>query len=167
MPQPRPPHYIPPAFPLYEFSPEVADRRGAGGERRWFAHWDGLVGEPAREVILAWSRGTATVSVCTSGDAYEPKRARFRAAHLALGGTLLPVPRRPPDAGEIAREMARLRDDDRCWTRYTGLLPDATYAEAASCDGYDVAYSLFGDGAVFVTAVGVPAQRFRIRVAAG
>lgn len=165
MPLQRPPHYIPPAFPLYEFSPEIADRPGAA--RRWFAHWDGLVGEPAHEVVLAWSRGDATVSVCTSGDAYEPRQARLRAAHLALGGELLPVPRRPAGATEIAREMERLRDADRLWARYAGLLPGTAYAEAASCDGYDVAYSLFGGGAVFVTAVGVPAQRFRVRVAAG
>jgi hypothetical protein len=163
--------YIPPAFPLYEFSAEGADIRALGGgeagERRWFAHWDGLVGAPAEEVILAWSRGRATVAVCTSGRPYEPRRARFRAAHLALGGTLLPIRRRPADATEIVRELERLRDGDRFWARYAGLLPGAAYAEAAACDGYAVAYTIFDGGAVFVTAVGVPAERFRIRVAAG
>jgi hypothetical protein len=158
--------YIPPAFPVYEFSPEAVSMRG-GGERRWFAHWDGLVGEPAREVVLAWSRGTATASVCTSGDPYDQGRARFRAAHLALGGTLLPLARRPAGPREAVREMERLRDGDRFWARYAGLVPGATYAEAAACEGYAIAYSLFAGGAVFVTAVGVPAQRFRIRIAAG
>jgi hypothetical protein len=168
--------YIPPAFRLYEFSAEAVEVRvggngggpgGGGRERRWFAHWDGAVDTPAEEVVLAWSRGSATVSVCTSGQQYDVRAARLRAAHLALGGTLLPIRRRPDGPVQVMREMERLRDGDRFWARYAGLVPGADYAEAAACEGYALAYTLFDGGAVFVTAVGVPAERFRIRVAAG
>jgi hypothetical protein len=159
--------YIPPAFRLYEFSAEAVDVRGGGAERRWFAHWDGFIGAPAEEVVLAWSRGAATATVCTSGQPYDVHAARLRAAHLALGGTLLPIRRRPAGPAEATREMQRLRNGDRLWARYTGLVPRATYAEAVACDGYALAYTIFDGGAVFVTAVGVPAERFRIRIAAG
>ena len=157
--------YIPPAFSLYEFSAESAGVTGP--ERRWFAHWDGKIGEPAVEVVLAWSRGKASAAVCTSSAEYDRAGARLRAAHLALGGTLLPIRRRPQGPEEINQELARLRDGDRFWARTHGLVPEARRAEAAFCDGYALAYTRFDGGAVFIAAVGVRPEHFRVRVAEG
>jgi hypothetical protein len=49
--------FVRPTFDLYEFDD------GGGEGRRWFSHWDGLIGSPAEEVSLAWSRGDAIVVV--------------------------------------------------------------------------------------------------------
>jgi hypothetical protein len=156
--------YIAPAFPLYEFEP----RQSAGRtERRWMAHWDGLVGAPAEDVLLAWERGSASVLVRTTSRVFDAAYARFVAAHLALGGTFLPPTLRPIGPTRIAREMERLRDDDSLWSPTSGLLPDATWAEAAAGEDYSIAYTLFGEGAVFIAAVGVQPEDFRIRIARG
>ena len=156
--------YLPPSFPLYEFVPESS---AAGEARRWLAHWDGRVGAPAEGVILAWERGSASVSVCTTNQKYDAAYARFRAAHLAIGGTFLPAALRPVGPTPIVREMERFRDDDGLWSPIPGLVPGATRAEAATGDGYAIAYTQFDGGAVFVTAVGVAPEHFRVRVAQG
>ena len=157
-------HYIPPAFPLYEFVPrDSAD----GAEQRWLAHWDGRIGAPAADVLLAWERGSASVLVRTTNRVLDAAYARFVAAHLALGGTFLPPARRPIGPTLIAREMERFRDDDGLWSPISGLVPGATRAEAAAGDGYSIAYTQFDEGAVFVAAVGVPPEDFRVRVAQG
>jgi len=53
-------YYAPPQFGLFEFDDESLGLERPTG-RRWFGHWNGLVGEPAEEVTLAWSAGDATV----------------------------------------------------------------------------------------------------------
>ena len=156
--------YIPPNFPLYEFVPrESAD----GADRRWLAHWDGRVGFPAEDVLLAWERGSASVLVRTTNRVFDAAYARVVAAHLALGGTFLPAALRPVGPTRIAREIERFRDDDDLWSPIPGLVPGATRAEAAAGGGYSIAYTQFDQGAVFVAAVGVPTEHFRIRVARG
>jgi hypothetical protein len=156
--------YIPPAFPLYEFVPkESAD----GTDRRRLAHWDGLVGAPAADVLLAWERGPASVLVRTTDRVFEGTYARVVAAHLALGGTLLPTVLRPVGPKRIVREIERFRDDDDLWSPIPDLVPGATRAEAAAADGYSIAYTQFDEGAVFVAAVGVPLEDFRVRITRG
>jgi len=156
--------YIPPAFPLYEFVPrESAD----GTDRRWLAGWDGLVGAPAADVLLAWERGPASVLVRTTSRVFDAAYARFVTAHLALGGTFLPAALRPVGPTRIAHEMERFRDDDGLWSPISGLVPGATRAEAAAADGYSIAYTQFDEGAVFVAAVGVRPENLRVRIAQG
>lgn len=167
--------YIPPSFPLYEFAPDLSPDGGGGARsgtgRRRMAHWDGAIGKPAEAVVLEWTNDSASVLVCTTDQLFDPTYARFRAAHLALGGTFLPAASRPAGPSRIARAMERLRDDDAAWSPITipvpGLPRDAVTAEAAECDGYALAYTLFDDGAVFVAAVGVLPERFRLRRIAG
>lgn len=157
-------HFIPAAFSLYEF--DDAGRAGPGGAagRRWFSHWDGLIGAPAEEVSLGWAAGGATVVVCTSGRSYDDADARFRAAHLALGGTELPVARRPESAAATAREMERVRDAEDRWFEVPGVVPGGGPARAVAWDGFAVGYGrLAGGGIVFIAAVGVGPDRFRVR----
>ena len=156
--------YIPPAFPLYEFVP----RKSAGStDRRWLAGWDGLVGAPAADVLLAWERGPASVLVRTTNRVFEGTYARVVAAHLALGGTFLPAPIRPVGPTQIKREIERFQDDAGLWSPIPGHVPDATRAEVASAEGYSIAYTQFDEGAVFLAAVGVQPEDFRVRIAQG
>jgi hypothetical protein len=155
--------YIPPSFPLYEFASETFADDGAA--RRWFAHWDGRVGAPAEDVLLAWASGSARVLVCTTDQAFDRAYARYRAVHLALGGTFLPAAGRPVGPTGIARAMEQLQDDDDAWSPIRGLVPGATCAEAAQDYGCAVAYTLFAGGAVFVVAVGIPLEYLAVRVA--
>ena len=156
--------YIPPAFPLYEFVP----RKSAGStDRRWLAGWDGLVGAPAADVLLAWERGPASVLVRTTNRVFEGTYARVVAAHLALGGTFLPAPLRPVGPTQIKREIKRFQDDAGLWSPIPGHVPDATRAEVASAEGYSIAYTQVDEGAVFLAAVGVPPEDFRVRIAQG
>ena len=153
--------YIPPSFPLYEFVPEgFADSTA----RRWLWHWDGLVGAPAEGVVLAWASGSATALVNTTHHTHDAAYARFLATHLALGGTFLPATNRPAGATQIGREMERLRDDDSLWLPIPELVPGATRAESATCDGYAVAYALFDGGSVFITAIDVLPEHFKVRI---
>jgi hypothetical protein len=156
--------YIPPSFPLYEFAPEG---RADGPERRWLWHWDGRVSAPAADVILAWASGEATALVCTTSRVFDAAYARFRAAHLALGGTFLPAALQLSGSTRIVRAMERFRDDDSLWSPIPGLVPGATHAEAAAGDGYVIAYTQFDGGTASVTATGVPLEHFRVRVAQG
>lgn len=153
--------YVPPSFPLYEFAPQ--DPAEDAAARRWPSHWDGQVGAPAADVVLAWESGPASALVRTTERVFEAAYARFLAAHLALGGTFLPAAMRPIGPALIAREMERLRDDDGLWSPLPGLVPGATRSEAGTGDGYSMAYTLFDGGAVFVAALGVAPERFRVR----
>jgi hypothetical protein len=150
--------YVPAAFDLYEF-----DDRDAADPRRRFLHWDGPVGSSAEEVILGWSRGGTSALVCTSGRPYDVLEARFRAAHVALGGNALAIPNRPPSAAAVARELERLRDTGEAWSPIPPLLPDASRTEAAVCDGFAIGYSIIKGGAVFIAAVGIAPSAFGIR----
>ncbi|WP_034262667.1 hypothetical protein [Actinospica robiniae] len=154
--------YVAPSFPLYEFASETPDD-GAG--RRWFVHWDGRVGDPAEDVLLAWESGPARALVCTTSRVFDRADARYRAVHLAIGGTFLPTAGRPAGPTQIARAMERLRDADDAWSPARGLVPDATAAEVTQDFGCSAAYTLFDGGAVFVVAVGVPLEHVRVRIA--
>jgi len=46
-------YYAPPQFELFEFDDESPGLGRQAGQR-WFSHWNGLAGEPAEEVTLAW-----------------------------------------------------------------------------------------------------------------
>lgn len=155
--------FVPAAFDLYEFDDRARASSSGVAVRRWFSHWDGLIGSPAEEVSLAWSDGDGTVVVCTSGRSYDEAGARLRAAHLALGGDELPVPRRPGSAAGIVREIERIGSGGDLWSEVPGFFPGEPGAEAAVCDGFAVGHNRLGSGAVFIAAVGVDPDQFRVR----
>jgi hypothetical protein len=114
---PDEPRFVPAEFEPFEYDdgPPGAGS-GPGAARRWFSHWNGLLGRPAHEVALAWSDGRATVLVATSGDAFNREMSRYHLAHLALGGTELgtrPPDLPPPAVPDLLRGVA---DDDRRWS---------------------------------------------------
>lgn len=155
-------HFVPAAFSLYEFD-DAGWAGPAGAARRWFSHWDGLIGAPAEEVSLGWSVGGVMVLVATSGRSYDDADARFRAAHLALGGIELPVPHRPESATDTVREMERIRDAEDLWFEVPGVLPAGPSARAAICDGFAVGYNRLNRGTIFIAAVGISPDGFRVR----
>jgi hypothetical protein len=155
--------FTPATFSLYEFDDTGWAGPGGVAARRWFSHWDGLIGAPAEEVSLGWAGDGAAVVVATSGRSYDDADARYRAAHLALGGSELPVPRRPESPAAVGREMERIRDAQDLWVEVPGVLPGGPPAWAVACDGFAVGYSRFNDGVIFVAAVGVGPDRFRVR----
>ena len=155
--------FIPAPFGLYEFD----DSDWAGPDdvasRRWFSHWDGPVGAPAEEVSLGWLGGAATAVVCTSGASYEDPDARFRAVHLALGGSELPVQNRPAPGTATAQEMKRIRDDAALWSEIPGMVPDGTAATVVALDGFTAGYTRLASSVIFLAAVGVTPDQFRVR----
>jgi hypothetical protein len=155
-------HFVPAPFGLYEF--DDTDRAGPdGAARRWFSHWNGLIGAPAEEVSLGWSAGGATVVVATSGRSYDDAYARFRAAHLALGGNELPIAHRPESPAAVGQEMKRIRDADDLWSEVPGVRPGGPPASAATGGGFAVGYNRLDDGIIFVAAVGIGPGQFRVR----
>jgi hypothetical protein len=104
--------FSPPDFDPFEYD----DRGRSGTTRRWFSHWNGLIGRPAEEVALGWSDGRATVLVATSGGGYDRAAARYCLAHLALGGTDLGLA--PPDLppGSTPDLMRGIAEGDELWS---------------------------------------------------
>lgn len=152
-------HFIPAKFDLYEFDDgNVA----AATSRRWFMHWDGLISEPAEEVMLGWSAGDSVAIVCTSGRSYDRAEARFRAAHAALGGDVLPIPGRPQGPLATKQTMDEFENSE-LWTG-TGEAPNPeNVAETAAPEGFSIGYQRLGGGIVFIAAVNVEPARFKIR----
>lgn len=151
-----PTNFVPARFALYEF--DDCDQQ-AGSVRRWLNHWDGALGRPAEEVILGWSVDGAVVLVCTSGSDYDDAEARFRAAHLALGGNTLPVVKQSADVTDTVREMKRLSSTDQAWSQ-SKAAPDLRFTTTATPE-FLTGYSLLDYGAVFFAAA--PARQPRIR----
>jgi hypothetical protein len=155
--------FVPALFDLYEFE----DRTGAASQgtthRRWFSHFDGLIGAPAEEVILGWSNGDMTVLVCTSGRFYDEAEARFRAAHVALGGDALPLRHRPESPQATFREIHRIESADDLWFEAPGLLTDGPPAQAALADGFSIGYKRLDDGMIFTAATGVDPHQLKVR----
>jgi hypothetical protein len=160
------PYYVPPQFDLLEFDDESLGL-SPQPSRRWFSGWNGLVREPAEEVILAWSAGGATVLVATSGRDEAPEFARLSAAHLALGGTALPVPDRPSATNAVVREIERISTTEELWAPAPVIAPGGSPSYVAAGDGFSIAYSLVGREMVLVAAVGVRPDQFRVRKVTG
>jgi hypothetical protein len=154
--------FIPQAFDLYEFD-EGAQAVSAGQGRRWFSHWNGLIGSPAEEVTLGWSAGDATVLVGTRGEVHHQPWARHEAALLLLSGDEILLPSRPTSPRTVHLELQRIMSTDKLWSAAPALFAGGPAAQAAVLDGYALAYCMLGDGAVFLAAVGVAPDRFRIR----
>lgn len=155
-------YYAPPQFELFEFDGEslgLASQRG----RRWFSHWNGLVGEPAEEVALAWSADGVTVLVATSSRDESAEFARLSAAHLALGGTLLPVPVRPGSAEAVNAEIKRISATEELWAPGPVMAPGGAPSQVAAGNGFSVAYSEVGGEVVLLAAVGVRPDQFSVR----
>ena len=154
---------MPPAFGLYEFDdvPLRLDQR----VRRWFRHWNGLVGQPAEEVILGWTAGDAAVLVATSGRPgdEDTEWGRMSAAHLALGGTFLSASDRPATTRGVGQEMMRIARSPGLWSPGPVLVAGAEPADLAVLDGYVIARSRAGEEHVFVAAVGVAPGQLLVR----
>ncbi|SEG92220.1 hypothetical protein SAMN05216223_12587 [Actinacidiphila yanglinensis] len=163
--------FVPAEFGLHEFDDGDVAAGGGAAARRWFSHWDGLIGAPAEEVHLGWAAAGSVVIVCTSGRRYDRAEARFRAAHLALGGDALPLAARP--RGPLATHQAidALANSEALWTRTgTGIAGSGSgpgteedRAETATADGFSMGYQRLGDVVVFVVAVQLDPARFRVR----
>ena len=124
-------HFARPPFRLYEFDGAGLARLGGAPERRWFSGWNGLIGSPADDGSLGWAANGATVVVRTSGRLVDDVEAGFLAAHVALGGDELPLPRRPESAAATLREMANLRDTKGLWFEVPNVLAGTGPARAA------------------------------------
>ena len=155
-------YYAPPRFELFEFDAESLGRGPQRGQR-WFSHWNGLVGEPAEEVTLAWSAAGATVLVATSARDEPTEFARLSAVHLALGGTLLPVPLRPGSAEAVNAEIKRISATEELWAPGPAMAPGGTPSQVATGKGFSVAYSDVGGEVVLLAAVGVRPDQFNVR----
>jgi hypothetical protein len=155
-------YYAPPRFGLFEFDGESLGL-GLQRGRRWFSHWNGLVGEPAEEVTLAWSAAGATVLVATSGRDEPAGFARLSAVHLALGGTSLPVPVRPGSAEAVSAEIRRISATGELWAPGPAMAPGGGPSQVAAGNGFSVAYSDVGGAVVLLAAVGVRPGQFSVR----
>ncbi|MGH3299681.1 MAG: hypothetical protein ACRDP7_48640 [Trebonia sp.] len=155
-------YYVPPRFDLFEFDDESLGLSPRSSQRR-FSGWNGLVGQPAEEVILAWSASGATVLVATSGRDEPMEFSRLSAAHLALGGTALPVPDRPGSTEAVVREIERISATEELWTPGPAMAPGGSPSHAAAGNAFSVAYAPVGGEMVLVAAVGVRADQFRVR----
>jgi hypothetical protein len=155
-------YYAPPQFELFEFDDESLGL-GPQSSRRWFSHWNGLVGEPAEEVTLAWSAAGATVLVATSGRDEPTEFARLSAAHLALGGTLLPVSVRPSSAAAVHGEIERISATEELWTPGPVIAPGGAPSQVAAGNGFSIAYGNVDGVMVLLAAVGVHPDQFSVR----
>jgi hypothetical protein len=155
-------YYVPPRFDPFEFDDESLGLSPQSSRRR-FSGWNGLVREPAEEVILAWSAVGATVLVATSGRDEPPEFARLTAAHLALGGTALPVPDRPSATEAVVREIERIATTEELWAPGPVIAPGGSPSHLAAGNGFSIAYSPVGGEMVLVAAVGVRPDQFRVR----
>jgi len=153
--------YVPPKFELYEF--DGGSLPPGQPERRTFHSWNGLIGEPAEEVSLAWWAGPAAAFVSTSGRPNEAQWARLSAAHLALAGETLRIPARPGTTGEVAQEIRRIAASAELWAPGPALVPGGSPADVAVCDGFCLAYSQLDAELVLVAAAGVDADQLRVR----
>ncbi|MEW2522699.1 hypothetical protein [Actinacidiphila alni] len=148
-------YFVPAEFDLYEFDDGGVPAGGGELAERRLVHWDGLIGEPAEEVQLRWSAGDRAVIVCTSGRSYDTAAARFRAAHLALGGDALPLPARPADPAATHRAMEDLARSP--------LWSGTPEAETAALDGFSLAHRRVPSGTVLVAAVNLSPDRLPTR----
>jgi hypothetical protein len=155
-------YYVPPRFDLFEFDEESAGL-STQSSQRWFSHWNGLIGKPAEEVTLAWSAADATVLVATSGRDESAVFARLTAAHLALGGTALPVPSRPGSTAAVQREIRRYSETDELWVSGPVMAPGGLPSQVAAGDGFSLAYSRVGSETVLIAAVGIRPDGLRVR----
>jgi hypothetical protein len=159
-------YYVPPRFDLFEFD-EESPGLSAQSSQRWFSHWNGLIGKPAEEVTLAWSTAGTTVLVATSGQDEPTAFARLAAAHLALGGTALPVPSRPGSTAAVQREIRRYSETEELWVPGPVMAPGGSPSQMAAGDGFSLAYSRVGGETVLVAAVGIRPDRLRVRKVTG
>lgn len=156
-------YYVPPRFELFEFDDRLLSPRPQASSR-WFNGWNGPLSEPAEEVTLAWSTTRATVLVATSGRDEPAEFARLSAAHLALGGDVLPLPSRPGSARAVHQEIQRISSDDR-WAVGPALAPGGAPSHVVAGNGFALAYAPVGGAMVLVAAVGVRPGQFTVRKA--
>jgi hypothetical protein len=155
-------YYVPPRFDLFEFDEEPLGLTPQSSQR-WFSHFNGLISKPAETVTLAWSTAGATVLVDTSGRDEPTVFARLSAAHLALGGTALPVPARPGSTAAVQREIRRYSETEELWVPGPVMAPGGSPSQVAAGNGFSLAYSRVGSDMVLVAAVGIRPDQFIVR----
>jgi hypothetical protein len=155
-------YYVPPRFDLFEFDEESLGLSPQSSQR-WFSHWNGLISEPAEEVTLAWSTVGATVLVATSGRDEPTVFARLSAAHLALGGSALPIPARPGSTATVQQEIRRYSETEELWVPGPAMAPGGSPSQMAAGNGFSLAYSPVGSETVLVAAVGIRPDQLRVR----
>jgi hypothetical protein len=161
------PRFVPAEFDLYEFGDRSGSASRTGSERRWFSHWDGPIGVPAEEITLGWSDDAGTVVlVCTSGRFYDAADARFRAAHLALGGSELPLPQRPESPAATFQVINRITSAEDSWFNVPAPLDDEPATdpatEAARCEGFSVGYHHLAHGMIFMATAGIDPHHLKL-----
>ena len=155
-------YYVPPRFDLFEFDEEPLGLSPQSSQR-WFSHFNGLSSKPAETVTLAWSTAGVTVLVDTSGRDEPTAFARLSAAHLALGGTTLPVPARPGSTAAVQREIRRYAESDELWAPGPVMAPGGSPSQVAAGNGFSLAYSPVGSETVLVAAVGIRPDQLTVR----
>jgi hypothetical protein len=155
-------YYVPPRFDLFEFDEEPLGLTSQPSQR-WFSHFNGLISKPAETVTLAWSTLGATVLVDTSGRDEPTVFARLSAAHLALGGTALPLPARPGSTAAVQREIRRYSETDDLWVPGPVMAPGGSPSQVAAGNGFFLAYSTVGRETVLIAAVGVRPDQLTVR----
>lgn len=99
----------------------------------------------------------------TSGRDEPTEFARLSAVHLALDGTLLPVPVRPGSAEAVNAEIKRISATEELWAPGPAMAPGGAPLQVAAGNGFPVAYSDVGGEVVLLAAVGVRPDQFSVR----
>jgi hypothetical protein len=155
--------YDPPAFQLYEF--DDGSPSAIQPARRWLSNWMALDGNPADEVVLAWSPGAGTVvTVGTSDRSHQRELLRHVCAVQALGGGDLPIPAKLEPPAAVHQEIDRIVAADDLWRPLSPMLSGASEGEACELGGYALGYCYIDHGpALTVAAAGVPVASFKVR----
>lgn len=110
--------FLPPTFPLYEFDDSALLLRHSPG-RRVFRDWNGLVTEPAEQVLLEWmgSEGEHVVISTALRHTAERVRSARRIDAIVLAGNNPPEGRSGPQlsAAEAIALLNALEDPDPGW----------------------------------------------------
>ena len=157
-------HFVPATFPLYEFDNTNHPALEYRPARRWFSSFNGALGSPPQNVTLGWSDGNTTTLVRTDGrPPFDQLDARTSAAHVALGGDELPIPHRPCAATDTFAAMAQIAAAHDQWTQIAGVLHGGPAAETISWDGFTLGYLELDHGSIFIAAVHLEPQQFKVR----
>lgn len=156
-------HFVPAPFDLYEFDDGNLAAPRTPARKRWFSHWDGMIGAPAEDVTLGWSAGDSMALVCTSGRRFDRTEARHRAGHLALGGDTLPIAGRPQGPLATHRAIDDVARSDALWTATGDAADPQDASETAAPAGFSIGYRRLGDVLVFIAAVNVDLAEFGVR----
>lgn len=151
------PHrYVPPDFVPFELAHEPTERETT----RWFCDVQGLLDQPADEIVLGWSGGTESgaeaVVLCATSTvaAYTAEgERRGRAMQLLWAGSDLIVHDRPATPEEYSDAVDAVVTDAGRWVPLpTDVDGNVTISEVTTADGGWAADVVLGDGTVLLVA---------------